>query len=488
MMGQQPPPQNKLFVTGFTLDKRVRENHPLRRIAAVVDFDFIYDEVRDKYGRKGNVSVPPPVILKLMLLLVFYNVRSERELMDTLPERLDWLWFLGYDLEDDVPNHSVLSKARKRWGPEVFQGFFERVVHQCVEAGLVDGSKVFVDSSLVEANASLDSVVDTGSLKEQLTEKYSQLEARLEEAPSTREAGPYAKSTRGLLSATDPDAAIVRRGDSKLRYQVHRAVDESGVITATAVTPGDVNEAHLLMDLAESHTETTGKSVETAVADSKYGTIDNYLACKDEQIGAHIPEMKDGTEKRLKKRGLFLGDRFTYDAEQDVYLCPAGQQLKYRTIHKNRNQREYKAPKEACAACELRDQCTQSKTGRTVTRHLRQEELDEMRAEVSSPESRTDLKRRQHLCEGSFGNAARYGYKRARWRRQWRVEIQNYLTCAVQNIAKIVQHDNTRREAACRASGRKSSGWGLFALLSRLLGAVTRVSSEGCDRLLPARA
>ncbi len=88
MMGRQPLPQSKLFVTGFTLEKRIRPNHPLRRIAEVVNFDFVYDEVVGKYGNKGNVSVPPPVILKLMLLLVFYNVRSERELMDTLPERL----------------------------------------------------------------------------------------------------------------------------------------------------------------------------------------------------------------------------------------------------------------------------------------------------------------------------------------------------------------------------------------------------------------
>ena len=99
MMGQQPPPQEKLFYTGITLDKRVRRNHPLRNIDKVIDFEFIYNEVKDKCGSNGNVSVPPPVILKLMLLLVFYNVRSERELMDTLPERLDWLWFLGNDLD-----------------------------------------------------------------------------------------------------------------------------------------------------------------------------------------------------------------------------------------------------------------------------------------------------------------------------------------------------------------------------------------------------
>jgi len=151
MMGVQAPPQSKLYYTRFNLDQRIRPNHPLRRIVQLIDFDFIYQEVADKYGFNGNVSVPPPIILKLMLLLVFYNVRSERELMDTLPERLDWLWFLGYDLDSEIPDHSVLSKARKRWGAEVFRSFFERIVLQCVQAGLVDGKKIFLDASLVDA-------------------------------------------------------------------------------------------------------------------------------------------------------------------------------------------------------------------------------------------------------------------------------------------------------------------------------------------------
>ena len=75
-----------------------------------------------------------------------------------IPERLDYLWFLGYQLDDPIPDHSVLSKARKRWGKEVFVSLFSRVVQQCVEAGLVEGSKIHVDASLVEANASLGSV------------------------------------------------------------------------------------------------------------------------------------------------------------------------------------------------------------------------------------------------------------------------------------------------------------------------------------------
>src|SRR5574342_1112659 len=177
MMGHQEGFQPKLFYHQINLDQRVPGNHLLRKIQEKIDFDFIYAEVKDTYGSNGNVSIPPPVILKMMLLLVLYNVRSERELMETIPERLDWLWFLGYDLNWEVPDHSVLSKARKRWGVELFRRFFERVVIQCVAEGLVDGSKIFIDSSLVDANASNNSVIDTKSLKGQLHENYKKLEA-----------------------------------------------------------------------------------------------------------------------------------------------------------------------------------------------------------------------------------------------------------------------------------------------------------------------
>jgi transposase len=111
MMGKQSHNQQKLFHYNVSLEQRIPQKHQLRQIQELIDFDFVYQEVKDYYGDNGNVSVPPPVILKIMLLLVVYNVRSERELMDTLPFRLDWLWFLGYDLDDAIPHHSVLSKA-----------------------------------------------------------------------------------------------------------------------------------------------------------------------------------------------------------------------------------------------------------------------------------------------------------------------------------------------------------------------------------------
>jgi len=436
-MGKQSDYQHKLFMTGFNLDKRVRTDHPLRKIAATIDFDFIYHEVKDTYGEKGNVSVPPPVILKMMLLLILYNVRSERELMLTIPERLDWLYFLGYDLDDQIPHHSVLSKARARWGVQAFKHFFERIVWQCVEAGLIDGSKLFTDTSLIDANASNNSVVDTQSLKKYLNKSYRQLEKRLDDlrVPKTTPANSR------HISTTDPDASVTRHsGDkSKLRYKTHRAVDQKHeVITATKITPGSVDDGEMLKEMLETHKENTQKELDTVVADSRYGTIDTYLICHDLGIKAHIPSLEATQRGSGRKKGIFPKEAFTYHAATDTYMCPAGKILKRRHHYKKRNHYEYQASAGTCATCELRAQCTRSKTGRTVKRHLRQDELDSMLYDANSRQAKRDIKTRQHLSERSFGRSTRYGYKRARWRRLWRVEIQDFLIAAIQNITVLI--------------------------------------------------
>ena len=440
MMGQQTGNQPKIFYPHLNLEQRVPRTHLLRRIQEQIDFDFIYSEVKDSYGERGNVSIPPPVILKMMLLLVLYNVRSERELMETIPLRLDWLWFLGYDIDSEVADHSVLSKARARWGVEAFRRFFERIVWQCVEVGLVDGSKIFMDSSLVDANASNNSVIDTRSLKVQLQESYKRLEARLEEksADSSRR---YVKENSRYISSTDPDAGIVNRGKPKLSYQVHRAVDgRSEVITAMETTSGDVNEAHEMIPLLESHHLNTGIKADTVVADSKYGTIENFLACCDRGIEAHMPDLQESTAKRIEKLNIFSEERFEYDGESDTYRCPAGHRLKPRSLHMSRQSRDYAAPKKICAACHLKEQCTKNKSGRTIKRHLRQGDLDRMREASRSAKAKRDINMRQHLMERSYARGTRYGFDRARWRGLWRVEIQEYLISAVQNIQVLLRY------------------------------------------------
>lgn len=239
--------QKELFSYQVDLDRRVRADHPLRAIRAGIDFGFVRAEVAHCYGDNGNESVDPEIVLKLMFVLFFDNVRSERELMRMLPERLDYLWFLGFGLDDEVPDHSVLSKARSRWGQAIFEALFVRVVRQCVAAGLVDGTKLHLDGSLINAHASRDSVVKTSpELIAALKAAYQVEERKLE---GHLGAPHYQPVNATLLSTTDPDAPCVRQskqgasGDSRPRYKQHRAIDDRcGVITAVTTTPGDVAE------------------------------------------------------------------------------------------------------------------------------------------------------------------------------------------------------------------------------------------------------
>ena len=110
MIGKKQHSEPKLFYHGISLDRRVSQDHPLRRICNTVDFGFIRERVAPLYGTTGNPSVDPAVILKLMFLLFYENVKSERALMEQLPLRLDWLWFCGYDLDDNTPNHTVFCQ------------------------------------------------------------------------------------------------------------------------------------------------------------------------------------------------------------------------------------------------------------------------------------------------------------------------------------------------------------------------------------------
>ncbi len=449
-MGRQPPCQPKLFYQDVSLEKRVPKNHILRKVKESVDFDFTYNEVKDTYGVNGYVSVPPPVILKLMLILFLFNVRSEREMMSTIALRLDWLWFLGYDLDSEVPNHSVLSKARSRWGVEVFKGFFERIVSQCVQAGLVNGDKLFVDSSLIDADASNNSVIDMHRLKKYLKKSYRRMEERLDDLEDQKTTPADSR----YISTTDPDASVTsHEGDrSKLRYKTHRGVDSKHeVITATKVTAGSRDDGQLLEEMIEKHENNTKDRIDTVVADSKYGTIDNFLICHDLGIKAHVPSLEQTHRASGRQKGIFPKEAFSYNPETDTFGCPAGQVLKRRHYYKKRKHFEYKASSGVCKQCNLRAKCTRSKDGRSLKRHVKQDELEAMLHYSNSRAAKRDLKTRQHLSERSFAQAKRYGYKRARWRRLWRMEIQDYLVAAVQNIQILITNMKDRAQSNANA-------------------------------------
>ena len=439
-----------------------------------------------KYGRNGHVSLDPVIIVKLMILLFLDNVKSERELMRVIPLRIDYLWFLGYGLEDAIPNHSVLSKARRRWGAAVFERLFRQTVSQCLDAGLIDGEKVHADSSTIRANASKNSIVETLCLEQLLAkleeEKEEREAAEAEEAADGEEEGrtedgaepenpkkkekkkkkPYkdGEVNRTKTSTTDPEATICGRGrgDSAPSYKSHRLVDDKmGVISAVTTTPSIVNEGHKLEELIDRHQANTGETVKTAIADSLYGTAENFINLKKRDIRTHMGDLR-GKQKNHRLKGIFPTEAFAYDKKADTYTCPAGKTLHYRHWNPKRNYAEYECRPADCAACPLRKKCTRAKKGRTVNRRPEQELLDKARRESASTLGRRDRKRRQHLMEGSFADAANHhGFKRARWRGLKYQSIQDFVIASVQNLRILTKAGQRRAHAAALALAREGA-------------------------------
>jgi len=473
MMGPQQGSDQSLFHYGFNLEDRIRPDHPLRAIRKAIDFSFIRSLVKDLYGRRGNPSVDPIVVLKMMFLLFYYQVPSERALLAQMPERLDWLWFCGYDIDDVVPNHSVISKARKRWGPQVFTQFFLRVLDQCIAAGLVDGSLIHVDASVLTADADKSKLqpalhVVSAELCEKLDDCDDDAYPKLGEKDDTSDDDSPPPGTP--VCPTDPDARLTRKnGQALLGYKDHRVVDDqNGIITATITTGATTSEAHVLGQVLQQHRWNTGRLVETVVADKGYGTAANYKALAQQDIAACIPH-----QRRRRVKGKFRQDDFLYDKPTDSYTCPAGRQLNRYTTSAD-GHRRYRAGKAVCGDCPIRKKCTTSRDGRRIMRNADQDWIDWADECLPQHIRKSLMIRRQIRAEGSFADAGNnHGYKRARWRGLANMTIQNLMIAAIQNLRKLLRTglDRERHIAVCHA--QKAANRPTFA--SRIVNTAAKI-------------
>ena len=192
MMKQQPRFEAK-FYYNLSLDRLVPEDHLLRLIANAVDFSFIRPLCRPFYSHTGRPSVDPVVLFKMLLIGYLYGITSERRLARELSLNLGYRWFLGYDFDQPTPDHSVLSKARARFGPEVFETFFRRSIDLCRDAGLLEEGPVYVDSTLIQASAAVDSMVrkeDRAQPPLSIEEYVQRLYTENEPAPEDEEPPP----------------------------------------------------------------------------------------------------------------------------------------------------------------------------------------------------------------------------------------------------------------------------------------------------------
>lgn len=491
MMGQKAFAP-RLFHT-LSLEAMLPPDHQLRRLERAVDLTFVRSLCAAYYSPTGQPSIDPVVLFKMMLLGYLYGITSERRLAEQCALHLAFRWYLGYDLDESTPDHSVLSKARGRYGQEVFEAFFQRVLKLCWEAGLLRGEKIFADSTLVVANASLKSVVRREELFQPSLSPHEHLERVFSENPSegtlsgertpavevppvpsaapapntedsssegdksaissglqspvqspeshpTRSGGRKPKRRRTVnsqrVSRTDPEASITTRPGRgiMLAYKEHFTVDShSRVVTAVEVTPAAAQDAEQVPQLLDQQP----LRPQEFCADSHYGVPKVYAELRRRGILAAIPRCSP--QSRRPKPGRLSTSAFRYAPERDVYVCPEGRELR-RVAYEARWDRYHYRPRESdCRSCPLRLACSTPKTVRTVIRYPEQETLEWAEAYLTSAQGRRTWKQRGVMAEWVVAEAKGFhGLRRALHRGLAKFKIQALLIASVQNLKRLM--------------------------------------------------
>src|SRR5260221_6783800 len=145
-------------LVAVSLEELVPQDLFYRHLQRVLDLSFVHDLVREYYAAVGRPSIDPVVFFKLQWVMFLEDIRSDRLLMRLVADRLSVRWYLGYDLDDPLPDHSSLSRIRTRYGLDLFRRFFDAILAQCQHAKLIWGKELYIDATRVDANASLDSL------------------------------------------------------------------------------------------------------------------------------------------------------------------------------------------------------------------------------------------------------------------------------------------------------------------------------------------
>jgi transposase len=468
-----------------TLEELVPPDHFYRRLERSIDLGFVRDLVRDAYADIGRPSIDPVVFFKLQLILFFEDLRSERQLMQVVADRLSLRWYLGYDLSEPLPDHSSLSRIRQRYGLDVFRRFFETIVEQCIAAGLVWGQELYLDATKVAANAALASLqprfaveahlaqlfapddagddgdehdgdvdeADTGGIRamrrndlaeQTRSDLASQAAARHDwigragRPDRTKFSGPYRRTADFRVSTTDPDATPMPAGEGRTRlgYQDHYVVDggRARIILAALVTPAEVQENQPALDLLWWTRFRWKLRPRQITGDTKYGTAENIVAVERERIRAYVPLSDVG-----QRAGMFGDQDFRYDAEADVYHCPGGAVLRFLSQSEATHRRIYQAPAAACKTCALREQCTTSPRGRRLSRNLDEAYLDRVRGYHTTEPYAKAMRKRQVWVEPLFAEAKDWhGLRRFRLRGLENVNSEALLIAAGQNLKRLL--------------------------------------------------
>jgi len=406
-----------LFIPTPDLYAHIPKRHFYEQLAQVLDLTFVRALTAGLYApRMGRPSLDPVVFFKCMLVAFFENIIYDTELEFRIADSLVIRKFLGYGLAEQTPDESTLRKTRQAMPEEVFRAVFAHALARCREHGLIRGRALGTDSSYVDANASLDSLVhkELGCSYEDFmlaVRRQDAPELSLVEAQRKDREAHLSLDNASWVSRTDADARVRqhRDGHTHLSYAVDTVVDlETGVVLQAAAEPADLGDTGTVLDRVEEACSTLAElGVETSPL--------VLVADKGHDDGEVLQELDDRglipliSSKRTPQGAPgFRHEDFSYDTASDTYTCPAGHLLTRRpdqpkgVVYRMRGTT-------VCRACSHFGVCTTAGKGRSLLIHRQAEALIANRERVHTPEARALLLARKTRGEAPFGYFKQFG-------------------------------------------------------------------------------
>ncbi len=436
MQGQQDF-QRVLFDT-VDLDSLIPSDHLLRQIDTNIDFDFIYEITKDLYCTdNGRNSVDPVLFFKMQLISYLYGMKSDRELCREVHLNLAYRWFCRLSLHDVVPDHSSMTRIRDRFGEATFTAIFEHLIARWKRQGHIRGRRIVADATLVQADASVDSLVEREDADPN-ARALKNYERRYHDFRAGKRVRKVANQTH--VSASDPDATLVSRPGvhRKLCYKAHFSADaESRMVTDCYATTGARHECPVLPERIEYQRNSLGLAIREVIADRGYGRGPTYAQLRQQKIRHYIPLHDANTG-----RGKLTPSDFKYERRTDRYRCPEGHyHYPYEKVERG-SVRRYRVTGGHCRHCPMSQQCipdSQKFRARFVYRGVHQDEVDAVRRRQSTTAFRKRLTERKWKIEGLFGEAKQnHGLRRSRYRGLSKVQIQFYLIAIALNCKRVV--------------------------------------------------
>lgn len=383
-----------------SLETFIPDDHPLRRLNRVLDLSFVHEAVREHYCQNnGRPSIDPEVIIRLFLIQAIDGIPYVRDLMRHVQVNLAYRWFIGYDLDEKLPDHSTLSKSLNRFGDEIFNELFKRSITQCKTSGLIEGKILHVDATTIRADVSNERV--------------------------------------GNADSPDPDARFGRFPGGSIipGYKQQTVVDNhKRVIVGLSVFPANQSEGEKAIDVIDEAVEQIGVKPEVVCADGSYGSGANKAAMEDRDIRLVSPPR---TPYKHTSKEYFTTEDFEYDEVKDEFICPTGQLLTFIAEDKERGKRRYRCWRVVCKNCHLKDKCTRSSFRRLVV-SADYAALKRLRSDSQTDSFRQLYRLRAPAVEGVFGEAKKWHSLGRAWRRGIsKMFVQCALIAAVINFKRL---------------------------------------------------